>query len=178
MTHTAGRPSSRLLSSAIWLMAAALVVRALLGLADTIALAEGGVRTLPAGGVGLGASSPVWSGLLALLACAGAVGLVARWSVGWLIAMGACVGYLLSGLGDLAFIASAAGVGALDVAVLIVADVGIPVVVIAGLLWTRMEFLSTSRAGGSPRARGVPGQHVPAVVEAADEPPAGPPATA
>jgi hypothetical protein len=119
-------------------MATALLVRALMGLGDAIALAQGGVRTLPlAGGIGLGATSPLWSALLALLALVGAVGLVVRWPMGWLVALGACVGYLISGLGDLAFVASAASLDLRDYAVLGVANVGVPAVVLSGLAWTR-----------------------------------------
>jgi hypothetical protein len=159
-------------------MAAALLIRALMGLADAIALAQGGVRTVPiGGGVGLAATSPLWSAVLAFLALVGAAGLVARWPVGWLVALGACVGYLLSGLGDLAFVASAAAVNGRDVAVLVVANVVVPVVVIAGLLWTRPAFLPPARGPGVTRVRALPGHAGPPHARPVGEPPADPAAT-
>lgn len=177
VTHAGGRLSPRHLDVVVWLMAAALLVRAVLGLADAIALAGGGVRALPVwAGMGLGATSPLWSAMLALLALAGGVGLIVRWPTGWLIALGACVGYLLSGLGDLAFLASVAAFDPADYVVLFAANVAMPVVVIAGLLWTRPAFLFRARQGARPAVPPVMSPVVPPVmspvVHDREEPPA------
>jgi hypothetical protein len=168
VTHAGGRLSPRQLDVVVWLMAAALLVRAVLGLADAIALAEGGVRALPIGaGMGLGATSPLWSALLALLALAGGVGLIVRWPTGWLIALGACLGYLLSGLGDLAFVASLAAFDPADFVVLVGGNVAMPIAVLAGLLWTRPAFLPRARHDARPAGR--PTVH-PALRPAASDP--------
>ena len=146
--HVGGRSSPRHLDVVVWLMAAALLARAVLGLADAIALAGGGVRALPVGaGMGLGATSPLWSAMLALLALTGGVGLILRSPTGWIIALGACLGYLLSGLGDIAFVTSVVGFDPADYVVLLAANVAMPIVVIAGLLWTRPAFLLRARRG-------------------------------
>jgi hypothetical protein len=169
VTHAGGRLSPRQLDLVVWLMAAALLIRAVLGLADAVALAGGGVRALPVGaGMGLGATSPLWSAMLALLVLAGGVGLILRSPTGWIIALGACLGYLLSGLGDLAFVASVAGFDPADYLVLLVGNVAMPIVVLAGLLWTRPVFLHRARRKSPAAVR--PG--VGPVVGGSVEPPA------
>jgi len=177
VTHPGGRLSPRQLDIVVWLMAAALLVRALLGLADAIALAEGGVRALPVGGgMGLGATSPLWSALLALLALAGGVGLIVRWPTGWLIALGACLGYLLSGFGDLAFVASVAAFDPADFVVLVAGNVAMPILVLAGLLWARPAFLQRARHDVQPAVRPTPRPAVRPVVRRAISDPEKPPA--
>jgi hypothetical protein len=177
VTHAGGRLSPRHLDVVVWLMAAALLVRAVLGLADAIALAGGGVRALPVGaGMGLGATSPLWSALLALLALAGGVGLIVWWPTGWLIALGACLGYLLSGLGDLAFVASVAAFDPSDYVVLFAGNVAMPIVVIAGLLWARSAFLHRARQGARPAVPPVVSPVVPPVVSPVVGDPRKPPA--
>jgi hypothetical protein len=118
-----------------WLLVVALLARALLGLADAIALSGGGMRVLPLGlSLGLGGTSAFWSTLLAVLALMGAIGLLARWPLGWTISVGACLAYLASGIGDIAFAQSAAPLESPGLVVLFVANLVVPSLVIVGLL--------------------------------------------
>jgi hypothetical protein len=125
-----------------WLLVGALLARALLGLADGVALAGGGMRALPLGlSLGLGGTSAFWSTLLAALALMGAVGLLARWPLGWIVSVGACLAYLASGIGDIAFAESASPLQSPGFVVLFVANLVVPSLVVVGLLNVRAAHL-------------------------------------
>jgi hypothetical protein len=127
-------------------LAAALLARAVLGFADALALAGGGMRALPFGlSVGLGGTSALWSTLLAVLALLGSVGLLLRSPVGWILSVGACVAYLASGIGDIGLVGAASPIESPGFVVLFVANVVVPSVAVVGLLQVRTACLPVAR---------------------------------
>jgi len=139
----------------IWAIAVALVLRGVLGIADAVSIAQGGLRVLPmTAAVGLGAGSPLWSMLWAFLAIAAGAGLLSRFLLGWALGIGASLAYLAAGIGDLGLL----GAGTTPLIsgsfwLLFLADVLVPGVVLAGLvrLWPPLVH-----APARPRVPGPP----------------------
>jgi len=133
----------------------ALLVRAALGIADTVAIARGGVFALPGPEVvAITPPSPLWPAVFALLALGGALGLPIRALAGWILGIAACVAYLVSGIADLGILRPGAlltdpGFWAYFVAYLVV-----PGAVLAALVAARAWFVPPDRAGLAGRWAG------------------------
>lgn len=128
-------------------LALALLVRAVLGFADAIAIARGGVRVIPTPeAVAVSTPSPLWPALLAVLALAAGARLPSREMLGWVLAVAACVGYLVSGIADLGMLRPAAPLADVGFWLFFVANLVVPAVVLAALLAAR-EWFAPSHAG-------------------------------
>lgn len=122
-------------------LALALLVRAVLGLADAVAIARGGVRVIPVPEtVALSTPSPLWPALFAALAFAAGAALPRRDMPGFGLAVAACVAYLASGIADLGMIRPAAPLADLGFWLFFIANLVVPAVVLAALLTTRDWF--------------------------------------
>jgi len=128
------------------LLAIALLGRALLSFADGIAIATGGLGFLRLGGIAHADGSPVWPLLWGAVALAAAILLLRRRPLGWVLAAGVCVAYLVIGVAH-AVDATSSETG-LPAAVWLIfaADVLVPSLVLAGLFTVRPWFLATARA--------------------------------
>ena len=136
-------------------LALVLLVRAILGMADAIAIARGGVRIVPAPeSVALSTPSPLWPAFLAVLALAAAIRLPARDVVGWTLAIATCVAYLISGIADLGMLGPGAPLADAGFWIFFAVSLVVPAVVLAVLLAVREWFLPppTRRRGGWPRS--------------------------
>ncbi len=128
-------------------LALALLVRALLGLVDAVAIARGGVVALPTPeAVAVAPPSPLWPALFALLALGGGIGVPGRIPLGWVLGVSACVGYLISGIADLGMLRPGAPLGDVGFWAFFVANLVVPAVVLAGLLTARGWFMPLTSA--------------------------------
>ncbi len=135
-------------------LALALLARAALGLADTIAILHGGVPAIPMPDtVAVSPPSPLWPALFASLAFLGAIGLPGRRVIGWGLAVVACVSYLISGIVDLGLLRPGAPLGDPGFWGFFAANLVVPAVVLAALLGTRTWFVPAR-----PRPIGVTGR--------------------
>jgi hypothetical protein len=140
----------------------ALLVRAVLGFADLAAIAHGGVFELPLPQpVAVAPPSPMWPALFALLALGAAIGLPVRAPAGWVLGIGACVAYLVSGIADLGMLRPATPLADPGFWAFFVANLLVPAIVLAGLVATRAWFMPAATparlvgrwAGRVPRRR-------------------------
>ena len=148
----------------LWVLSVALLARGLMGVADTVAIAQGGVRAMPVGQAAvMTGSSPLWPALFAVFALAGAIGLAARARLGWILAVAACLAYLVAGIGDVALVQPGTAIVSPSFALLFTADLIMPAAVLAGLLALHVHFvrvprarlaISAGRLAGHGRSRG------------------------
>ena len=133
-------------------LALALLLRALLGLADAVAIFQGGVRAIPIPeGVALTSPSPLWPLVLAATALAGAAGLPMRTLVGWSLAVIACVACLTSGIADLGSMRPGWPLRDVGFWIFFAANVVVPAAVLAILVALRSWFVDLAR-----RSRSLP----------------------
>ena len=135
------------------ILAVALLVRAVLSFADAVAIATGGLDFLRLGGVAHADGSPVWPLLWGSVALVSAILLVFRRPLGWVLAAGVSVAYLVVGVAHAVDATSdTAGIPA-GVWLIVAADVLVPSLVLAGLFTVRPWFLAAAREA-RPRTRG------------------------
>jgi hypothetical protein len=138
----AARPSRTILAA----LALALLVRAVLGLADAVAIFQGGVRAIPVPEtVALSSPSPLWPFTLAVLTLAGAAGMPTRSLTGWVIALVACIAYLASGIADLGSLRPGWPLRDLGFWVYFGVNLVVPAAVLAILLAVRAWFVPSPR---------------------------------
>jgi hypothetical protein len=135
------------------LLAVALLGRAMLSFADAIAINTGGMGVLELGGVAHADGSPLWGVLWGSVALASAVLLLLRRPLGWVLAAGVCVAYLVIGVAHAVDATSSAMGLPVGVWLIFAADVLVPSLVLAGLFTVRPWFLASARAA-HPRQRG------------------------
>jgi hypothetical protein len=135
------------------LLAIALLGRALLSLADAIAISTSGIGILELGGVAHADGSPLWPLLWGSLALAAAVLLLLRRPLGWILAAGVCVAYLVVGVAHAVDATSSVNGVPTGVWLIFVADVLVPSLVLAGLFTVRPWLLASAR-GAHPRSPG------------------------
>ena len=143
-------------------LALALLVRALIGLADTVAIARTGVMAIPMPeSVAVAPPSPLWSALFALLALGGGIGVPGRTLLGWVLGVVACVAYIISGIADLGMLRPGAPLGDVGFWIFFVANLVVPALVLTGLMAARAWFMPAPTApprfaGRWPRSRQRP----------------------
>jgi hypothetical protein len=135
------------------LLAIALLGRALLSLADAIAIGTSGIGLLELGGVAHADGSPLWPLLWGSVALASAVLLLLRRPLGWVLAAGVCVAYLVVGVAHAVDATSSVNGLPAGVWLIFAADVLVPSLVLAGLFTVRPWLLASAR-GVHPRSRG------------------------
>jgi hypothetical protein len=135
------------------LLAIALLGRALLSLADAIAVSTSGIDFLELGGVAHADGSPLWPLLWGSVALASAVLLLLRQPLGWVLAAGVCVAYLVVGVAHAVDATSSVNGLPTGVWLIFAADVLVPSLVLAGLFTVRPWFLASARAA-HPRSPG------------------------
>jgi hypothetical protein len=147
----AGESTTRSHDMLLLALAAVLVARGVVGLLDMWTLARSGIRFIPVGAGATVGGSPVWAGLWAVVCLGAALLLMRRQAVGWLLAVGACAAYLVTGLGDAALFDSVATVPA-GAWMLFAIDIAGPALALALLISLRPWFLATARRPGHLRA--------------------------
>lgn len=148
----------------LWILSVALLARGLMGVADTIAIAQGGVRAMPLGETAvMTGSSPLWPALFAVFALAGAIGLAGRARLGWILGVAACLAYLTAGIGDVALVQPGTALVSPSFLLLFTADLIVPAAVLAGLMALHVHFvrvprtrlaMTAGRLAGHGRSRG------------------------
>ena len=134
----------------------ALLARAVLGFADSVAITRGSMLDLPvADAVTVAPLSPLWPALLAALALIAAAAIALRALVGWVVAVAACVGYLVTGIADIGALRPGAPLGDPGFWVFFVAYLVVPGIVLGVLVAVRSWFMPV-RPGLVPR--GLPGR--------------------
>ena len=143
-------------------LALALLVRAFMGLADTVAIARSGVMAIPMPeSIAVAPPSPLWSALFALLALGGGLGVPGRTLLGWMLGVVACVAYMISGIADLGMLRPGAPLGDLGFWIFFTTNLVVPALVLTGLLAARAWFMPAPAApprlaGRWPRSRPRP----------------------
>ena len=133
----------------------ALLVRAALGIADSVAIARGGVFALPGPElVAIAPPSPLWPAVFALLALGGALGVPGRTLSGWILGIAACVAYLASGISDLGMLRPGALLADPGFWAYFVAYLVVPGAVLAALVAARRWFMPPDRPGMAGRWAG------------------------
>jgi hypothetical protein len=127
-----------------------LLLRAALSLVDAVAIATGGFAQL--GGIAHTESTALWPVVWGLVALLAAVLLLLRRPLGWVLAVGVSVAYLVVGVAH-AVDATSSGTGLpVGVWIIFVTDVLAPSLVLAGLFTVRPWFLATARTRAPGRA--------------------------
>ncbi len=143
-------------------LALALLVRAFMGLADTLAISRNGVMAIPMPEtIAVAPPSPLWPALFALLALGGALGVPGRTLLGWALGVVACVAYMISGIADLGMLRPGAPLGDAGFWIFFGANLVVPALVLTGLLAARSWFMPkpaapSHLAGRWPRSRRRP----------------------
>ncbi len=127
------------------ILALALLGRAALSFADAVAIATSGLGFLQLGGIAYADSSPLWPILWGSVALASTVLLLLRRPLGWVLAAGVCVAYLVVGVAHAVDATSDATGLPAGVWLIFVADVLVPALVLAGLFTVRPWFLAAAR---------------------------------
>ena len=135
------------------LLAVALLGRALLSWADAVTVATGGLGFLQIGGIAHADGSLAWPILWGSVALAAAILLLRRRPLGWVLAAGVCVAYLVVGVAHAVDATSNEMGMSAGVWLIFAADVLVPSLVLAGLFTVRPWFLAAARAS-HPRTRG------------------------
>lgn len=135
------------------LLAIALLGRALLSFADSVAIATGGLGFLQLGGIVHADGTPVWALIWGSAALAAALLLLVRRPLGWPLGAAVCVAYLVVGVAHA--VAATSSTSGLPPAVWLVvaADILVPSLTLAGLFTVRPWFLAAARS----RRRPAPG---------------------
>lgn len=128
------------------LLAAAFLARAIVSLVDAIAIATSGTGFFEVGGIARADGSPTWSILWGLVSLAAGVLLLQRRPLGWVLAAGASIAYLVVGVAHTVDATSSATGVPPGVWLIFAADVLIPSLVLAGLFTVRPWFLAAARA--------------------------------
>ncbi|HEX5465394.1 MAG TPA: hypothetical protein VFW92_01835 [Candidatus Limnocylindrales bacterium] len=129
-----------------------LLLRGLLGLADAWSLSSDGVRFIGLEAtLSLGVGSVGWSAGWGAAAIAAGLLLLGRRALGWLVAVAACVAYVVIGIGEVAQVTgSAPGASgtaiSLGVWLFFLVDLAVPAVLLALLFTVRPWFLARSRS--------------------------------
>jgi hypothetical protein len=131
----------------------ALLGRAALSFADAIAIASSGLGFLQLGGIAYADGSPLWPVLWGSVALASTVLLLLRRPLGWVLAAGVCVAYLVVGVAHTVDATSDATGLPAGVWLVFAADVLVPSLVLAGLFTVRPWFLAAARRS-QPTKRG------------------------
>lgn len=135
-------------------LALVLLGRALLSLADALSIGSGGIGILEPGGIAHADGSPLWPLVWGGVALLAAVLLLFGRPLGWVLAAGVCVAYLVVGVGRAVGASSSTTGLAAGVWLIFVVDVLVPSLVLAGLFTVRPWFLAAARAGRpGPRGR-------------------------
>ena len=134
-------------------LALALLGRALLSFADALAIGSGGIGILEPGGIAHADGSPLWPLLWGGVALLAAVLLLFGRPLGWVLAAGVCVAYLVVGVGHAVGASTSATSLPAGVWFIFIVDVLAPSIVLAGLFTVRPWFLAAARAG-RPGSRG------------------------
>ncbi len=125
----------------------ALLARAVLGFADSVAITRGTVLDLRvADVVAVAPASPLWPALLAALALIAAAGIAVRTLVGWVVAVAACVGYLITGIADIGALRPGAPLGDPGFWLFFGANLIVPGVVFGVLVGLRSWFMPVRAA--------------------------------
>ena len=131
-------------------LALALLVRAILGAADAVAIARGGVRIVPVPeSVALSTPSPLWPAFVAALAVVAAARLPFVGIVGWVLAVATCVASLVGGIADLGLLRPGAPLADAGFWIFFAVYLVVPAAVLTALLAVRDWFVP-ARAGRRP----------------------------
>ncbi|MGZ3632606.1 MAG: hypothetical protein ACXWQ6_10685 [Candidatus Limnocylindrales bacterium] len=139
-----GRPAVRSHDLLLSLLILALLARGALSFVDAWSLYSSGVRFIPISDGATVGGAPFWSLLWGVVAFAAALLMLRRYALGWLLAAGACVAYLLSGIGDAALFQVDRSVSPVAW-VLFLVDLAAPAIVLALLFSVRPWFFSVAR---------------------------------
>lgn len=152
----AGRPHDGLLI----ILVLAFALRALFSFADAWSLYRQGVRFIPISEGATVGGAPFWSFLWGTLSLAAALLLWRRQALGWVLAVAACVAYLVAGIGDAALFEMGGSVS-LGAWALFLVDLAGPAIALALLFSVRPWFLSVAQPFHAPRRRRSKGLEAP-----------------
>ena len=148
---TAAAAAERSHGVLVRILALTLLARAALSFADAIAIATSGLGFLHLGGIAYADGSPLWPILWGSVALASAVLLLLRRPLGWILAAGVCVAYLVVGIAHAVDATSDATGLPAGVWLVFAADVVVPSLVLAGLFTVRPWFLAAARRSHSTK---------------------------